>query len=61
MKGMGTDDGALIRIVVSRCEIDLGSIKAEYEKRYHRTLQSAITGDTSGDYRKALLVLTGDA
>lgn len=42
MKGWGTDDSALIRIIVSRCEIDLANIKHEYEKIYGRTLLSAV-------------------
>jgi len=61
MKGWGTDDSALIRIIVSRCEIDLANIKHEYEKIYGRTLLSAVKSETSGDYCKALLALIGDA
>jgi len=59
MKGFGTDDGTLIRIIVSRAELDLAAIKNEYASRYQKTLHSAIKGETSGDYKQALLALLG--
>jgi annexin A7/11 len=59
--GMGTDDQSLIRIIVSRSEIDLQSIKEEYERIFDCTLLSAIRGETSGDYKKILCALIGDA
>lgn len=40
--GSGTDEERLIRIIVSRAEIDLATIKDEYERIYNRTLLSAI-------------------
>ncbi|KAG5450042.1 Annexin A11 [Clonorchis sinensis] len=57
MKGAGTRDRALIRLVVSRCEIDMAKIKEEFQKENGKSLESWITGDTSGDYRKLLLAL----
>ncbi|XP_060765394.1 annexin A4 [Neoarius graeffei] len=59
MKGLGTTDSILIRVMVSRAEIDMMDIKAEFLKMYGKTLNSFIKGDTSGDYRKILLELCG--
>ncbi|XP_075158938.1 annexin B10-like [Haematobia irritans] len=61
MSGAGTDDTALIRIIVSRSEIDLGNIKDEFERLFDRTLVSAIRSETSGDYKRALCALIGGA
>lgn len=61
MDGAGTDDVTLIRIVVSRSEIDLADIKTEFERLYNRTLVSAVRSETSGDYKRALCALIGDA
>lgn len=60
MAGLGTNDKSLIRLVVTRCEVDLLDIKEEFERKYDKTLKSFINGDTSGHYRKALLKLIGE-
>lgn len=39
----------------------MGLIKEEFERNYGKTLASFIKGDTSGDYRKILLGLIGEA
>ncbi|KAI4565859.1 hypothetical protein MJT46_009234 [Ovis ammon polii x Ovis aries] len=59
MKGAGTDDHTLIRVVVSRSEIDLYNIRKEFRKNFGTSLYSMIKGDTSGDYKKTLLLLCG--
>ncbi|XP_075073226.1 annexin A11 [Mixophyes fleayi] len=59
MKGAGTKDKTLIRIMVSRSEVDLLDIRQEYKSLYGKSLYTDITGDTSGDYRKTLLKLCG--
>lgn len=59
MKGLGTDDRALIRIMVSRSEVDLFNIRKEFKETHDASLHEFIQGDTSGDYRKTLLILCG--
>ncbi|XP_033231058.1 annexin B10 isoform X1 [Belonocnema kinseyi] len=59
MEGAGTDDQTLIRIIVSRSEIDLGNIKRDYERLYDKTLESSVKNETSGDYKRALVALIG--
>ena len=60
MKGAGTDDNTLIRIVVSRCEVDMVEIKDEFMKLYKKSLATMIKGDTSGDYKRLLIALVGE-
>ncbi|XP_028974077.1 annexin A5b [Esox lucius] len=59
LKGAGTDDQTLIRVMVSRSEVDMLDIRANYRRLFACSLYSSIKGDTSGDYRKALLLLCG--
>ncbi|XP_014368123.2 annexin B9 isoform X1 [Papilio machaon] len=59
MKGLGTNDRQLIRIMVTRCEVDLGDISNMFHSKYGETLQSWIEGDCSGHYKKCLLGLLG--
>ncbi|XP_051924635.1 annexin A1a [Hippocampus zosterae] len=59
MKGSGTRKNILTRIMVSRAEKDLKLIKAEYKKKYGKTLYQDILDDTKGDYEKILLALCG--
>ncbi|XP_068126357.1 annexin A5 [Hyperolius riggenbachi] len=57
MKGAGTDDDTLIRVMASRSEVDMLDIRKEYRKHYGKSLLQAIKGDTSGDYRNTLILL----
>ncbi|XP_023365371.1 annexin A11 [Otolemur garnettii] len=59
MRGAGTKDRTLIRIMVSRSEVDLLDIRLEYKRMYGKSLYHDISGDTSGDYRKILLKICG--
>ncbi|KAM4678497.1 annexin A6 isoform 2-T2 [Discoglossus pictus] len=59
MKGAGTDERALTRILVSRSETDLLNIRQEFKETYEKSLHQCIESETSGDFRKALLTLCG--
>ncbi|KAL8227289.1 hypothetical protein R6Q57_017121 [Mikania cordata] len=59
MKGLGTDDTTLIRVIVTRTEIDMQYIKAEYHNKYKKSLNDAVHSETSGHYRTFLLSLLG--
>ncbi|XP_030838812.1 annexin A5 isoform X2 [Strongylocentrotus purpuratus] len=63
MKGLGTDDDKLIRIVVGRSEIDLASIKKMFKEKYPTTtLAAMVEDDTSGDYKNVLIgIINADA
>ncbi|KAJ3643444.1 hypothetical protein Zmor_026155 [Zophobas morio] len=60
VKGLGTNDRDLRRLIVTRCEIDMGDIKKEYQAKYSESLADAIKGDSSGDYKKCMLTLIGE-
>lgn len=57
MKGLGTNDTTLIRIIVGRSEIDLENIKVAFGKLYGKPLAQVVKGECSGDYERALLAL----
>ena len=59
VKGLGTNDKTLIRVLISRDEVDMPQIKAEYQRLYGRNMMGDIRSDTSGDYRKILNELAG--
>lgn len=60
MKGMGTDDEALIRIITTRHGVDLPAIKQVFLQRYHKSLYEWVKSETSGDYRKIMLAVIGE-
>ncbi|KAJ1206835.1 hypothetical protein NDU88_002232 [Pleurodeles waltl] len=59
MKGSGTNDKVLIRILVSRCEIDMKEIQALFKRFYGKSLRQAIMDELKGDYGTILLGLVG--
>jgi len=56
VKGLGTNDSKLVRVIVSRSEIDLGRIKQAYQTIYGRNMLHDVRDDTSGYYKE---ILTG--
>jgi hypothetical protein len=54
VQGIGTNDSRLVRVIVSRCEVDMPKIKSEYQRIFNRDLVKDVRSDTSGNYRKIL-------
>merc|ERR1719229_1136402 len=61
MKGMGTNDELLRRVIVRRAEIDLRDVGVTFGNRYGdgKTLAKWIKDDLSGDYEKLCLAVCG--
>ena len=57
VKGLGTNDKLLIRIMVTRNEIDMPFIRQYYKQLFKKDMIEDIKSDTSGDYRKLLIRL----
>jgi len=55
MKGMGTSDWTLIRLVIGRSEEDLEDIKDRFFDMYNKSLYKMIKDDISGNYKVLLL------
>ena len=59
IKGLGTNDTLLIRVLITRDEIDLERIKRYYKQLYKKDFYNAVKDDVSGDYQNLLLELIG--
>ena len=57
MKSQGTRDSDLIRLLVSRSEIDLQAIEKQYAEKYGKSLRDAVKSELSGDYEKLFLAI----
>lgn len=51
MKGLGTDDSRLIRLIVTRCEVDMGEIKSVFLQQYGESLEDFISVSIPQIYR----------
>uniref|UniRef100_A0A8C9I5P9 Annexin n=1 Tax=Piliocolobus tephrosceles TaxID=591936 RepID=A0A8C9I5P9_9PRIM len=56
MKGKGIRDKVLIRIMVSRSEVDMLNIRPEFKRKYGKSLYYYIQQDTKGDYPESTAV-----
>jgi len=59
MHGAGTNDTTLIRIVVTRSEVDMVEIKQAFLTNHQKSLAKMISDDTEGDYKRMLLEIVG--
>lgn len=57
IKGLGTKDKMLVRTLVSREEIDMTVMRAQYEALFKKKMIDDIIGDTSGDYQKICVAI----
>jgi len=57
VEGLGTDDGALIDVLVWAKNYDIKCAIHVYHKVYKKHLSSDIKGDTSGNYKRILCAL----
>ena len=58
MKGAGTDEKTLNRVIVSRAEIDMDDIRDYYFRDRNTDLRNDIDGDCSGAYGQLLMNLS---
>jgi annexin A7/11 len=59
MKGVGTNEGLLTAVLVGN-RLWMTQIKQVYAAKYGKTLWDAVSGETSGDFKKILLALIGN-
>ncbi len=57
IKGFGTNDHLLLRVLITRDEIDMPQIKQYYKQLYGKDMVEAIRSDISGDYQKLMVEL----
>ena len=61
MKGFGTDEDALICILCTLDEEDIFALQSAYSSRYERSLEQAVISETSGKFKRVLLLAGCDS
>ncbi len=59
MDGAGTRDEDLIRLIVSRSEVDMIDIRREYKALYNKCLYERLIDELSGQYETVMIALVG--
>jgi annexin A7/11 len=60
MKGFGTDEKVLVRVLGQLGPLEINGVKAAFSARHHRDLMKDVHGETSGHFRDALeLIIRG--
>ncbi|XP_039292108.1 annexin A13 [Nilaparvata lugens] len=57
MKGLGTTERTLDRVIIWRSEIDLVKVATAFQVLTKHSLEDWVKGDTAGDYEKILVAL----
>ncbi len=57
IKGWGTKDHLLIRVLITRDEVDMPQIKQYYKQLYGKDMVAAVKSNISGDYQKLMIEL----
>ena len=57
IKGVGTKDRLLMRVLITRDEVDMPTIKQYYKQLYGKDMVEAVKNDISGDYQKLMIEL----
>ena len=60
IKGLGTNNSLLDRVLCLRNEIDMDEIKEFYKDKFKKDMKDDIINDTSGNYQKLCLILIND-
>ncbi len=57
MKGFGTDEKTLVRVLGRLGPLEINSIKAAFQARHHRDLMKDVHSETSGHFRDGLMAI----